>query len=362
MDEGFALCEMIYDEAGPPVDFRYLAVNPAFARLTGLPVERVVGRAVSELIPGIEPFWIDAYGRVVESGISERIDNPVSVLGKHYEVYAWRSGIGRFAAVFGDMTERKQMEEELRRSHDELEQRVSERTAELAVSNKLLLAEIAERERAEETITASLKEKEFLLREIHHRVKNNLQVISSLLYLQSRRTSDNQIQGVLQDSQNRVKSMALIHEKLYMSQKLARINLAEYTKSLVDYLYHCYDIHLDRISLKLDAEKIVVGADTAIPCGLIINELVSNSLKHAFPEGRSGEIYIKISSEGEQCFKMVVGDDGIGFEADPEKANTLGLLLVSTLTKQIDGSIKLDRSQGTRFEIAFKELKYKERR
>jgi len=120
MDEGFALCEMIYDEAGKPADFRYLEVNPAFARLTGLPVERVTGRTVRELIPGIEPFWIETYGRVVQSGLSERIDNPVAALGRHYEVYVWRSDIGRFAAVFSDITQRKRMEKKLRKENREI--------------------------------------------------------------------------------------------------------------------------------------------------------------------------------------------------------------------------------------------------
>ena len=133
MDEGFALCEMIYDEAGKPVDFRYLSVNPAFAKLTGLPVERVAGRTVRELIPGIEPFWIETYGRVVQSGISERIDNPVAALGRHYEVYVWRSGLGRFAVVFSDITERKRMEKELRETRDYLENLINYANAPIIV-------------------------------------------------------------------------------------------------------------------------------------------------------------------------------------------------------------------------------------
>ena len=133
MDEGFALCEMIYDKAGKPVDFRYLSVNPAFAKLTGLPVEQVAGRTVRELIPGIEPFWIETYGRVVHSGISERIDNPVATLGRHYEVYVWRSGIGRFAVVFSDITERKRMEKELRETRDYLENLINYANAPIIV-------------------------------------------------------------------------------------------------------------------------------------------------------------------------------------------------------------------------------------
>jgi PAS domain S-box-containing protein len=138
MHEGFALCEMIYDEAGSPVDFRYLDVNPAFALLTGLPEEQVKGRTVKEVIPDVEAFWIETYGRVVKTGRSERVDSPVVALGKHYEVYAWRSAIGRFGVVFTDITERKRAEIALHSAHDDLERRVRERTVDIRHTNKLL--------------------------------------------------------------------------------------------------------------------------------------------------------------------------------------------------------------------------------
>jgi signal transduction histidine kinase/CheY-like chemotaxis protein len=138
MHEGFALCEMIYDQAGNPVDFRYLDVNPAFALLTGLPVEQVKGRTVKEAIPDIETFWIETYDRVVKTGLSERIDNPVTALGKHYEVYVWRSATGRFGVVFTDITDRKRAEEEVRNAREDLERRVRERTADIRHTNRLL--------------------------------------------------------------------------------------------------------------------------------------------------------------------------------------------------------------------------------
>ena len=155
MDEGFALCEMIYDVQGKPIDFRYQVVNPAFGKLTGLPVEQVVGRTVKEVIPGIEPFWIESFDRVVQSGQGKRFDNQVAELGKQYEVYAWRSAVGRFAVVFTDVTERKKLEKELRRSRDELEIRVRERTTELALTNEGLIIEIEERQRAEKALLES---------------------------------------------------------------------------------------------------------------------------------------------------------------------------------------------------------------
>ena len=140
MDEGFASCEMIYDAAGQPVDFRYLIVNPAFGRLTGLPAEQVVARTVRQLIPEIESFWIETYARIVRTGQSERISSPVSSMGKHFELFAWCTGPGRFAVVFNDVTERKRAEEKVRQLNAELEKRVRERTAQLEAANKELEA------------------------------------------------------------------------------------------------------------------------------------------------------------------------------------------------------------------------------
>ena len=179
MAEGFALCEMIYDKAGKPIDFRYLVVNPAFAKLTGLPVEQVVGRTVKYVIPGIEPFWIESYDRVVQTGQSERFDNPVAELGKEFEVYAWRSDVGRFAVVFNDVTERKNLEGALRRSRDELEIRVQERTAELAQTNEGLIIEIAERQRAEEALLESKKQLQLLTSQLITAEENERKRIAS---------------------------------------------------------------------------------------------------------------------------------------------------------------------------------------
>jgi PAS domain S-box-containing protein len=179
MAEGFALCEMIYDQAGKPIDFRYLVVNPSFVKLTGLPIEQVVGRTVKEVIPGIEPFWIESYDRVVQTGQSEKFDNSVAEIGKEFEVYAWRSDFGRFAVVFNDVTERKNLEGKLRRSRDELEIRVQERTAELAQTNKGLIIEIAERQRAEEALLESKRQLQLLTSQLITAEENERKRIAS---------------------------------------------------------------------------------------------------------------------------------------------------------------------------------------
>jgi two-component sensor histidine kinase len=219
--------------------------------------------------------------------------------------------------------------------------------------------EIAERKRAEEQIKASLKEKEVLLKEIHHRVKNNLQAISSLLYLQSKGVKDKEALEMFQDGQNRVRSMALIHERLYQSKDVARVDFAEYVRNLANYLFCSYGVHSNVIQLKVNVEDVFLGIDTAIPCGLITNELISNSLKHAFPGGRGGEIRIELCADNDRQLNLMVSDNGVGFpnDLDFRETESLGLQLVNTLVEQLEGTVELDRSGGTAFEITFTELR-----
>ena len=220
---------------------------------------------------------------------------------------------------------------------------------------------IVEIKDAEEKIKASLEEKELLLRELHHRVKNNLQIILSLINLQSNGIKDQEDLEIFRESQSRVKSMAIIHEKLYQSADFASINFEEYIQSLVSYLISYYS--KDFIDMEIDVENgLVLNMDTAVPCGLIINELVTNSLKHAFIDGNSGKIHINLHSDY-GCFTLIVGDDGIGIpsELDVKNPQKLGLQLVNSLTDQLEGKIEFDGSNGTEFKINFKEIVYKER-
>ena len=220
------------------------------------------------------------------------------------------------------------------------------------------LMDITQIKLSEKKLRASLEEKEMLLKEVHHRVKNNMQVIYSLLNLQSERIEDPQTQKMFKESQNRVKSMAMIHEKLYRSEDLARINFAEYLRSLTADLFRSYKAGSDGIQLKVDVQDVFLGIDTAIPCGLITNELVSNSLKYAFLAGTKGEIRIELLKGKNREFILNVSDNGIGFPENLDFRNTesLGLQLVNTLTEQLGGTIELIRSSGTTFRIIFSEI------
>ncbi|NJD76766.1 MAG: PAS domain S-box protein [Candidatus Methanoperedens sp.] len=217
--------------------------------------------------------------------------------------------------------------------------------------------DITERKRAEEKIMASLKEKEILLREIHHRVKNNMQIISSLLRLQSENVKNEEYLEIFKDSYNRIRTMSLVHEKLYQSRDFTNINFKDYIHDLVGSIYQSHFIDKNVIKLNMNIETVSLGIDIAIPCGLIINELVTNSLKYAFPQGRNGEIGIILFRIGENRFELVVSDNGISIpqNIDFRKTETLGLRLVSMLAEdQLLGEISLDRSKGTEFKIRFR--------
>ncbi len=216
--------------------------------------------------------------------------------------------------------------------------------------------DITERKRAEDKIKNSLKEKEVLLKEVHHRVKNNMQVVSSLLNLQSGYIKDGQALEMLIETMNRVRSMAIVHEQLYQSGDMVNIELTEYVKKLTSDLFHSYGVDPNTISLELDVGNIMLDINTAIPCGLIINELISNSLKHAFPDGRKGKIRISLQEEVSNEFCLAVNDDGIGFPEglDFRNTETMGMELVTTLVGQLEGRIELERNGGTRFSVRFR--------
>ncbi|MEJ8542439.1 histidine kinase dimerization/phosphoacceptor domain -containing protein [Methanothermobacter wolfeii] len=220
------------------------------------------------------------------------------------------------------------------------------------------LMDITKKKMVEERLRKSLREKELLLREIHHRVKNNLQIISTLLMLQASTTSDPRLEELYRESQHRIDAISLIHEKLYESRDVSSINLRDYIKTLIGDLLESYGTG-KRVNARVKVEDIRLNIETAIPCGLIINELVSNSLKYAFPDGE-GEVTVEVKRRGD-CYRMLISDDGVGLpeDLDPERVNTLGLRIVKNLVEQINGELEIKRP--AEFIITFTEVEYHRR-
>ena len=223
-----------------------------------------------------------------------------------------------------------------------------------------VMRDITERKKAEEQIQKDLKEKEVLLKEIHHRVKNNLQVISSLLHLQARQIKDKQALKMFEESRNRVRSMVFVYERLYHSRDFSKVDFADYVKNLSSSLFRAYSMAPDKIKLMTKIGDVSLGIDLAIPCGLIINELVSNTLKHAFPPSFKGKAKIEIALHPTESgeLELIVKDNGVGIpkELDIRKTESLGMQLVFILAEdQLEGEVKLDRREGTKFTIRFKQ-------
>jgi PAS domain S-box-containing protein len=207
----------------------------------------------------------------------------------------------------------------------------------------------------------SEKEKETMLKEIHHRVMNNLQIITSLLNLQSQNIVNKEDAGLFKETQNRIQSMAMIHKNLYQSKNISQINFKEYLNYLSQQLLFNYEIH-NRVQLNLECQDIFIGIETAVPLGLLANELLTNSIKHAFPNERKGNINISLIDNGDN-YEMVISDDGIGVDEDfnIKKPKTLGLQIINNLINQIDATMEISKAKETEFKIIFKELNYKER-
>ena len=215
--------------------------------------------------------------------------------------------------------------------------------------------DITKRKEIEEKLEKTLEEKNTLMKEIYHRTKNNLMVISSLLNLQSRYITDENTQSIFKESQNRAKSMAMIHEKLYRSGDLEHLNFAEYIVNLSNDLYDTYTLDKNLIKLVLNIDEVTLNVDISIPLALILNELLTNSLKHAFPDGK-GEIRVELKNYDEN-YQLSVWDNGIGFpeDLDYHDTNTIGMLIINSLTDQIDGELNLERDNGTKFTVTFKD-------
>jgi PAS domain S-box-containing protein len=217
------------------------------------------------------------------------------------------------------------------------------------------IVDISDRKHKEERIHAALKEKDVLLGEIHHRVKNNLQIVHSLLGLQTSSITDELVIGMLRESQNRIRSMALIHQTLYESKDFARVDFRNFLESLVPTLISSYGVGSERIKLKINSVEVLLPINNAIPSGLIVNELIANSLKHAFPRDRQGQITIDLAHTSPETVRLAVSDDGIGIDdsKDLKDPSTLGLQLVTMLVDQLGGTLAIRRANPTRFELQF---------
>ena len=243
-----------------------------------------------------------------------------------------------------------------RKSGDEFPAEAS--ISKVAVSGQtmftVIMRDVTQRTLDDERLKASLREKEVLLEEVHHRVKNNLQVVSSMLGLQTRSLSDKETRTALRESQHRIQSMALLHECLYQSDDLARIDFANYLEKLTDQLFHSYGPN-QNVTLHTNLAPLQLNMDAAVPCGLIVNELLSNTLKYGFPNGRSGDVRVELAEAGPNTVKLTVADNGVGLPADIDwhASRTLGLRLVRTLAQQLHAVVELNRENGATFSITF---------
>lgn len=322
--DGFTILRAVRNVDGQIIDFTWEYANPAAEQMLGHPASTLNGKRLLEVLPGNEASreLFDRCVHVVETGQPHDVEiyYDAETINGWFRNMTVKLGDG-VAISFSDITGRKQTEKALK---------------------------------------ASLREKEVLLREIHHRVKNNLQAISNLLYMQFSYATDEHVRNKLRETQNQIKSIALIHEKLYLAEDLARIDFAEYVQSLTTSLLHSYRVEPEKIRLTLQIDKLPVNVDTAIPVAIIINELVSNALKHAFPgsDKAEGEIRIELQAVADRRWRLLVSDNGIGLPERMElpEHRSLGLQLVYLLTSHMQGTVELKRDNGTTFEIIFTPL------
>lgn len=318
----------LLDYANAPIivwdpNFRINCYNRAFERLTGRRAAEVLGRELAFLFPPDHRVW--ALDHVLRATAGEHLEGaeiPIQHTDGSVRMLLWNSAVVRNP---GD-------------------QRV---LATIAQGQ-----DITERLEAEAALRTSLEEKTTLLKEVHHRVKNNLQVVMSLLNLQAARVTNPEVLATLQDTRQRVRSMALLHETLYRSDNLARVNLAVYVESLCAPLWRAQGRVSQRVRLDLRVADVSVGLEQAVPCGLLINELVSNALKHAFPDERAGRITVEIC-RGAGDLRLTVADNGVGLspQFDLRRADTLGLQLVFLLAGQLHGTVECQRNDGTAFHV-----------
>jgi PAS domain S-box-containing protein len=298
----------------------------------------------------------DAIGRTIDQFIPERFRTAHRSHIDHFgAAHVTKRSMGSLGAIFGVRSNGEEFP---------IEASISQATVGGRKLYTVILRDITERVQAEEEIKASLREKEVLLKEVHHRVKNNLQVISSLLRLQAQNLPVKELGEPFKESLNRIQAMALVHEKLYQSKDLANVPFGDYIRSVTVQLQRTYGVSPDRVKLQFEIPEIYLSIDAANACGLIVNELVSNALKYAFPGGRNGKIIIRLSPMEHNRYELVVRDNGVGLPVGlhPQSSPTLGLQLVHVLADELSGHVSIRSRGGTEVAIIFREPKYRARR
>lgn len=333
-------------------------LNPSASGILRNPDTPIIGKSISSIHAGLAdllnqiPIHTTGSEEIVLAGITYNVS--VS------PVYNWRNKIISRVVAFRDITRLKQVEENLRLLTDHLEARVNDRTKKLEDVNRALRKEIIERKKIEKKLNDSLTDKTILLGEIHHRVKNNLQIITSLLKLQKKYIKDEKNLEIFNTAISRIQSIAIIHEKLYKSQDIAHTNFAEYLKELSHYLLASHSEGIKPIQLTLDVENIFLDITRSIHCGLIINELVINAIKYAFPapemkqKKRKPKIHILFTSE-EDIYVLKIKDNGVGIpdNVDIFQTDSLGMKIVNTLAGQLGGNLTVQNNKGMEVSIRF---------
>lgn len=345
-------------------ELRFVRFNRAGEELLGYPREAMLGKNDYDFFPPEQADFFTAADRSVikEKDFLNIPEEPIDTRfrGKRYlhtKKILLRDESGKPSYLLGiseDITERKKAFEALRKAHSELEEKVRLRTAELDRSNKQLRKTIAQLQQAEESLRSSLRDKTAMLKEIHHRVKNNLQVISSLLKLQRMHIDIEEAQKYFKLSEERVRSMALVHEHLYRSEELADVDLSCYVRDLVDSLLRAYVVEPGRILVSLDLEPLCLGIEQAVPCGLLLNELITNSLKHAFLPNQRSELRIRLACTDDHV-ELSVADNGRGFPDNfgLDEPASFGSELIGTLCDQLEASIQLRNRPGAEALVRF---------
>lgn len=315
MGQGFYLADILYDHDGEPSDYRFIDINSAFLEIVGLKREELIGRTYNELVPpDPESGWLDCFKRVAETGVPENYTFASAIYNSYFETYAFRPEEGKFAALVKDVTDRVQ---------------------------------------AEDRIKALLAEKELILKEVHHRIKNNMSVIHSLLKLHSERQSDAVSKRVLHDVAARLQGMIVLYDKLYRSERIASLSVKEYLPALIQGVVDLFP-NGDSVRVEARIEDIDLDVKPLFSVGLMISELVINAMKFAFRGRDRGTIRVSACTRDGRV-GIELEDDGIGMPDSFtfEDSHGFGMQLVGMLAKQIKASISISRENGTRFTIEF---------